>query len=139
MDAIIRNYLKGQEIGCLAVPVESGLHGATIHYTLTDQGTFYIQTNADSRKCSLLKERGELPATLVVGFTEEDWKTYQADGRVRFLTDPAERRLFGEVRQKQYPGTNYANDPEVAFLEFIPSWYRFTDAETKPKTVLEST
>lgn len=137
MNTIIKDYLTSKQIGCLAVAVSDGVHGAAVHYTITEQGTFYIQTELKTRKCQLLREKGEADATFVVGFSEEEWKTYQADGIVRLITDPQERKTFAEVRGKQYPGTDFTDDPEVAFLEFTPNWSRFTDASTKPKSIIE--
>ncbi len=138
MDPIVKEFVTSHEIGCLAVEeISGGLHAAAIHYTVTDAGTFYIQTNLDSRKCSLLKEKGRVKAAFVSGFSEEEWKTYQASGHVRLVTDPIERRNFSDTRQKQFPGPDYTDDPEVAFLEFIPNWWRYTDSNTKPKTIIE--
>ncbi len=138
MDQIIKDYLITHKIGCLSVAIKVGLHGAAVHYTLTEQGSFYIQTELGTRKCELLRDRGEVPATFVVGFSEEEWKTYQADGTVRLITDPQERKTFSEIRSKQYPGTDFTDDLEVAFLEFIPRWSRYTDSNTKPKTIIEN-
>lgn len=137
MNQIVRDYLLTHEVGCLAVATKEGLHGAAVHYTVTDRGTIYIQTELNTRKCELLREKSKAAATFVVGFSEEEWKTYQADGSVRLLTDPDERKQFSAVRQAQFPGTDFADDLEVAFLEFTPSWSRFTDSNTKPKTVIE--
>jgi uncharacterized protein YhbP (UPF0306 family) len=137
MNTTVQEYLISKQIGCLAVAIKDGAHGAAVHYTLSSQGTFYIQTELKTRKCELLREKGEAPATFVVGFSEEEWKTYQADGTVRLVTTPEERATFAEVRGKQYPGPNFADDQEVAFLEFTPTWSRFTDSNTKPKTIIE--
>lgn len=138
MDSTVIDYLKSHEIGCLAVAIKEGIHGAAVHYTLTDRGTFYIQTELSTRKCELLREKGEADATFVVGFSEEEWKTFQADGSVRTITDPIERKEFSRVRRAQYPGTDFTDDSEVAFLEFTPSWSRYTDSNTKPKTIIEN-
>lgn len=138
MEITVVDYLKSHQIGCLAVEMQQGVHGAAVHYTLTDQGTFYIQTELTTRKCELLRENGVAAATFVVGFSEEEWKTFQADGSVRLITDPDERKEFSKIRQAQYPSTDFTNDLEVAFLEFIPNWSRFTDSNTKPKTIIET-
>lgn len=138
MSPIVRKFLLAHEVGCISTEINDGLHSAAIHYTLTDQGTFYIQTNLDSRKCLLLKESGEVKAALVVGLSTEEWKTYQANGTARLITDPVERRLFASIRGKQFSGKNYADDPEVAFIEFSPIWSRYTDSNTKPKTIIEN-
>jgi len=138
MDSVVTEFLKSHEVGCLATEIEGGLHGAAIHYTLTETGTFYVRTDLESRKCSLLKKKGRVAGTFVVGFSFEERKTYQADGEVRLITDPAERQQFAEVRAEQFPGKSYYDDLEVAFLEFTPAWWRYTDMGTKPNTIIEN-
>lgn len=138
MDKEVIDFLNANKIGCLSTDIGSDIHGAAVHYTyVRDTNSFYIQTNRDSRKCTLLRERGECSASFVVGFSEEEWKTYQADGRARLVTDAKERGDFSEIRLKQYPGEDFSSDPEVAFIEFTPSWWRYTDFNTKPKKIIE--
>lgn len=137
MDRVVHDFLVSHPIGCLAIAIKDGIHAAAVHYTVTDKGTLYIQTEITTRKCSLLRETGQESAAFVAGFSEEEWKTYQADGTVRLITDTDERKRFMAARQKQFPGTDFSDDLEIAFLEFIPSWSRYTDSNTKPKTIIE--
>lgn len=138
MNKEVQDFLGSHTIGCLATQIQVGVHAATVHYTLTKAGHFYVQTNLDSRKCELLRSQSSVAASFVVGFSEDEWKTFQADGTVRLLTDPTERKQFVKTRLKQYPGTDYSDDPEVAFLEFTPTWWRYSDLNTKPPTIIEN-
>lgn len=139
MDKEVINFLNANKIGCLSTDIGSDIHGAAVHYTyVPDSNSFYVQTNLDTRKCTLLRERGECSASFVVGFSEEEWKTYQADGRARLITDAEERKEFSDTRLKQYPGEDYSTDQEVAFIEFTPNWWRYTDFNAKPKKIIES-
>lgn len=133
------DFITSHNIGCLTTEIKEGIHAAAVHITFVpDRDIFLIQTNLDSRKCELLREQNECKASLVIGFSEEEWKTFQADGTVRLLNDAEERKRFSEIRQKQYPSPDYTDDPEVAFLEFTPNWWRYTDSNTKPKNIISS-
>ncbi|MBX4205760.1 pyridoxamine 5'-phosphate oxidase family protein, partial [Candidatus Microgenomates bacterium] len=84
MDKRILNYLDTQKISCLTTLLKDGSpHSATMHYAYTsDPFEFVFFTKTDSRKCSNLKFNETSPASLVIGFSEEEFKELQLEGKV---------------------------------------------------------
>ncbi len=132
MEKHILEYLTGQRIGVLAVSMlDTSLHGATVHFAYNEaSGNFLFRTHRSYRKCEPLFGRPLSQASFVIGVSEEDMKSFQADGEVRLL-NPVEREQFDAVYLGKFPEKNSgAPDPEAVAFTFIPKWWRFTDWTT---------
>ncbi len=134
MNQEILDYIKTQRVGVLAVEMLDGSpHGATVHFAHTEEPfVFYFETCRDYRKSEPLFGREASRASLVIGFDENNMKTFQTDGEIR-LMKKEEMEFFNEVYYGKFPnkkGKWYGSDP--VFFMFTPKWWRFTDW-TKPE------
>lgn len=137
MDASILAFLKHHRISVIGVLQEDGtVHSATLHYAhSSDPVSFYFLTGKQSRKARPLAEGKETPGSLVIGFSEEEFCTFQAEGTITISTDES----GWEAYVTKYPNrSNLKTDPEIVLLKFTPTWYRYTDMKTKPPTTISS-
>ncbi|CAN5138991.1 hypothetical protein BH11PAT4_BH11PAT4_2100 [soil metagenome] len=139
MNREILSYLKANRIGVLAVILADGTpHTATIHYSEEESPLrLFFQTGTDTKKCAPLLDGSTVKASFTVGFSEDEWKTLQVHGILHMLTNDEDRDVFRRVHHTKFPETAKHDGPDTAFLEFTPTWHRFTDFNTTPKTVIE--
>lgn len=131
MDQKVRDFLNRETMSVLAIELSDGPHAAAMHFTPeADLSAIYFLTRKESKKVT-----ASFPAkaSLVVGFSETDWETLQMSGMVVKVD-------MGEAKDKivaKYPkDAEHIGDHSV-FLKFTPTWWRYTDFNTHPKTVLE--
>jgi general stress protein 26 len=142
MDQNVRTFLDRNRVGALSLPIgENILHSAALHYSYqTEPFEIYFSTDITSRKCRLLKETTQQPASLVIGLSEEDWDTLQLEGTVQLITDKA---IINQVKAIHYPkhpnSQKFESDPNTVFLVFRPTWWRYTDFKIKPPLKIEHT
>ena len=141
MDQKILDYLKTQRVSCLAVSLQDGSpHAATLHFSHTESPlAIYFSTENTSKKCEGLLTGEEQRASCVFGFSEEDFRTLQMDGRVHMVTDVNELAKIKQIHYAKHPSAKkYENAPETVFLKFIPSWFRYTDYNVTPPAIISS-
>jgi hypothetical protein len=132
MNTEILQYIQGQRTGVLAVEMLDGSpHAATLHFASSDVPfLFFFETNQNYRKSESLIQKHSTRASLVVGFDENEMKTFQSDGIVRIVSG-SDKKLFDEVYFGKFPDKIKNKDnPDVIFFMFIPQWWRFTDWKT---------
>lgn len=141
MDNKVLEFLAKHRVCSLAtlLPDESP-HAAALHYS--HQGNplkLFFSTTKSSKKCQTLLEGKISRASIVVGFSEKEWLTLQMDGNVKVILDPKELKLAKSIHYPKHPDSQqYEYAPETIFLEFTPDWWRFTDFNTDPETILSS-
>ena len=141
MDPKILNFISRHRISCLTtLLLDKQPHSATVHYCHQDDPlTFYFLTERASRKCQGLLKGQITKASLVIGFSEEEWVTLQLEGEARALVNQNEDQVARQVFHRKYLGFNPDNlDPEDVFLSFTPTWWRYTELKSNPKLVLSS-
>lgn len=140
MDSTIIEFLKQNRICCLSIQLPDGsLHAATLHYSHNDEPlTIITSTKNTSRKVQGLLKGEVQQASLVVGFSEEEWKTLQMDGEVRAVHESVELTKAKETHFTKYPDAKRYESPESIFLSFSPKWWRYTDFKVKPAKVIVS-
>ncbi len=133
------NYLQKNRVGCLAVTLPDGApHAATVHYSdTTDPLVIYIQTGKGTKKGEALSSGEALAASFVVGFSEEEWITLQLDGKARLLKTDEEIAQFQTTHYAKNPEAEKHAGSSTAYIEFRPTWYRFSDFNTEPVTSVE--
>lgn len=135
MNTEILEYLRTQKVCVLAVEMPDGSpHAATVHFAFDEKSeTFIIMTNPEYRKHEALAN-GATRASLVIGSTESDMRTFQLDGTA-CLSDSPE---FLSIYLTLFPKAAHLYKKDVLFT-FVPTWWRFTDW-TRPegKTVYTS-
>jgi uncharacterized protein YhbP (UPF0306 family) len=131
----ILNFIKSQRICVLAVQMLDGSpHAATVHFANSESPLeFFFLTDKKYRKCEALLNKGKISASVVIGFDENNMKTLQLDGEVILLEKSEIEDSFNKIYFGKFPEKlKWLNEPDNAFLRFIPTWWRFTDY-TKPE------
>lgn len=140
MDDRALAFLAKHRMSCLSVQLLDGsIHGATIHYSHTVEPLqFIFNTNRSTVKCSPLLKGETASASVVVGFSEEEFIEIQMRGTVQLVTEAEEIKLLSEAHYAKYPDyQKHATDPARVFLVFKPDWYRYSEFRTNPKLFVE--
>ena len=124
------DFINTQFLSVLAVEMMDGSpHAATLHFAYhEDTNTFLFQTYRPYRKCEALFGREKSRASLVIGFNENDRKTFQVDGEVKLMETDTEKILFNKTYFKKFPNKK-SDDPKFVFFSLSPKWWRYTDWE----------
>lgn len=141
MDVKILDFLSSHRVSALTTMLSDGSpHAAALHYSHSvDPLKLYFSTENTSRKAEALINGGSVKASVVIGFSEDEWITLQMDGEIRAVLNKDELSYVQAIHYNKHPGSEqYKNAPETIFLEFIPTWWRYTDFNTHLKTILSS-
>lgn len=141
MDKRITDFIKDHRVCVLTTLLSDGApHAATLHYSHQEEPLkFYFSTENTSRKCQDLLDGKEVKASMVVGFSEEEWITFQMDGVVRAILDKSVLEEIHKIHYAKHPDSEkWKNDPATIFLEFTPTWWRYTNYKTDPMTIISS-
>ena len=126
-------FLKSQWIGVLAVEMLDGApHAATVHYAFSvDPFILYFETYNTYRKAEPILKNETTRATFVVGFDENNRRTFQADGIIRKVLSDEERIIYNKVYFERFPKKKEKakGDPRFIFFSFTPTWWRYTNFE----------
>lgn len=139
MDQRISAFLEAHRVSVLGVLQSDGtIHSASLHYAHSeDPLSFYFITGKDSRKCQSLLDGSVQNASLVIGFNEEEFVTFQMEGKVKALEKKTELDKAWKTYLEKYPSRSGRKDnPEIAVLKFTPGWSRYTDMKTNPPTTI---
>lgn len=141
METQILDFLKNHRVCSLTVVLPDGTpHASALHYSHQENPlTFYFSTENTSRKCQGLLDGTPAKASVVIGFSEEEWITLQMDGEVQAILDKQKLEPIKKIHYAKHPNSQqYEHDPATIFLAFIPSWWRYTDYNTEPPTNISS-
>lgn len=141
MDGCIQDFLAKHRVGVLSVLLPDGtLHGATLHYSHNNEPLeFYFSTTRTSRKMQGLLKGEVTVAAFVVGESEEEWLTFQADGEAMAVITKEELSGVHRIHYAKHPSSaQYRDDAATIFLRFVPKWWRFSDYNTEPVSTLSS-
>lgn len=137
MDPRIKSFLERHRVLVLSVLLKDGTpYSATCHYAFNSDGHFIILTEKTSKKCEGLDFSKLNPASIAVGFSEEEWVEFQATGSV--VVVPSESPMYQDLK-KDYEGkfgsTLNLNDVDVFFL-FDIKQSRYTEFKRDPMVIL---
>ena len=141
MNKKILEFLARHRVSSLTTMLPDGTpHAAALHYSHQDAPLeLYFSTENTSRKCKGLLKGENVKGSLVIGFSEEEWITLQMDGDVAAITDKDELERVYKVHYAEHPNSEkYKDDPATIFLKFVPTWWRYTDYNTDPLTIISS-
>jgi general stress protein 26 len=120
-------------------------YSAAMHYSHSEHPfCIYFSTDITSKKCEPLVNNDSVQASVVIGLSEEKWITLQLTGQLRIIKEsekltPEAVASIKSVHYAKHPASaKYADDPDTVFLEFSPSWWRYTDFNQKPAQIIES-
>ncbi len=134
----ILDFLAKERVCALSVALIDGTpHTAAMHYShQINPVKLFFQTGKDSVKMqSFLKDSSK--ASIVVGFSEKDLLTLQMRGGAKIVSTPKELEEIYKIHYKKHPFAEKYKGPETVFIEFVPTWWRYTDFNTEPETIFE--
>lgn len=129
MDKRILSYLAKQRISVGSIlQDDQTIHSATMHFAHAENPfRIYWLTGKATRKCRSLLTGTTQQAAVVIGFSEEEFTTFQAEGTVQLVGSDQMGAYF-----EKYPSRKEsAVSPDVACLEFTPTWWAFHDYSQK--------
>jgi len=139
MDKKVSEFLEQQRISVLSIlQTDGSIHSATLHYaSISNPPSFFFMTEKDSKKCASLLEGQVQVASVVIGFSEEEFTTFQAEGKVRIASKEADAEWKTYINK--YPTRSKGREnPSYVLLEFTPSWWRYSDTKASPQVKIES-
>jgi general stress protein 26 len=137
IDQKIINFIEKHRIGVLTTLLPDGRpHSASMHVASRNEPlTFIFFTKKDSRKCSHLETNKKYPASLVIGFSEEEFIELQLEGDIEKI-DKNNSIEAEKVFASKFAGAKL--DDEHIVLSFSPNWWRYTEFRPKPYTIISS-
>ncbi|MEK7113009.1 MAG: pyridoxamine 5'-phosphate oxidase family protein [Patescibacteria group bacterium] len=141
MEKRILDFLIKHRVCSLTTTLPDGSpHAAALHYSHKNEPMeLYFGTENTSVKCQALLDGNPVKGSVVVGFSEEEWITLQMDGEVRAIVNKDELKAVHKIHYQKHPNSEkYKDAPATIFLKFIPRWWRYTDFNSKPETILSS-
>lgn len=132
--------LKKERVCVFAVPMQDGApHAATVHFSQQlDPVKIFIQTYPTVKAKAIQDKGGKAKAAIVVGTDEKEFVTLQMHGDVRIVSDMQELEQIYKIHYAKQPESEKYKSSTTIFLEFTPTWWRYTDFNTDPETVIEN-
>lgn len=140
MDKTINDFLSHQRVSVLSIlQSDNTIHSATLHFAYRENPlSFFFMTDKTSRKCRPLLSASEQNAALVIGFSEEDFTTFQAEGEISIAKD----QEFGDgsaLYTTKFPDRkSWLEKENIVILQFTPTWWRYTDMKGDPPIKISS-
>lgn len=122
----------------VSVVLEDGtLHSASIHYSHSENPfRIFMQTANTTIKAQPFLNGQTGKGSFVIGFSEEEWLTLQMHGSIRSVTDPNELEEIYKIHYGKFPEVEKYKGSETVTLEFVPQWWRYTDFNIVPPTII---
>ena len=141
MDSKILDFITSHRVCSLTTLLKDGSpHAGALHYSHKSKPLeFYFSTENTSHKTQALLDGKFTKASVVIGFSEQEWITLQMDGEIKVIVDNDELQSIHAIHYAKIPDAKqYKDYPATLFLKFIPTWYRYTDYNTKPPLIITS-
>lgn len=139
MNLLALQLLQKERVCVLSVVLPEGSpHAAEVHYSeQVDPIKIFIQTYPTLKTQAIQNKGGETKAAIVVGLAEEDFITLQMRGNIRIVSDHQELEAIYKIHYNKLPETEKYKSETTIFLEFTPTWWRYTDFNTDPETIID--
>ncbi len=133
MDEKITNFLGKHRISVLTTILPDGMpHSASLHFANSNEPfEFLFITERTSRKCAHFEFDKKYPSSLVVGFSEEEFVEFQAEGDVYLVNDKQDMSDSYKVYGSKFDDAEEDKSGKLILLKFVPRWWRYS--EFKPK------
>ncbi|OHA68239.1 MAG: hypothetical protein A3A27_00140 [Candidatus Wildermuthbacteria bacterium RIFCSPLOWO2_01_FULL_47_18] len=140
MNQIAIDLLTKERVCVLSVVLADGSpHAAALHYSQQiDPVKLFIQTYPTVKTRAILEGGGAAKAAVVIGFNEQDFLTLQMRGMVNIVSDPAKLEEIYKIHYAKHPEAEKYKSSRTIFLEFTPTWWRYSDLKTDPETIIEN-
>lgn len=131
--------LKKERICVLSVVLADGSpHAAEMHFSAEFEPVkLFFQTYPTVKTKTIEEKGGFAKAAVVVGLSEADFVSLQMRGDIRIVKDKKELENLQSVHYAKLPEAKKYKNSESIFLEFTPTWWRYSDFNTDPETVVE--
>lgn len=139
MDQKVLDFIRNHRVCSLTVLLSDGTpHAAAMHYSHTEEPLiFYFSTDKTYRKSEALLTGQRVKASMVIGFNEEEWLTLQLEGAIHIMQDEDETKRIKTIHYQKNPSSKqFESLPTTIFLVFTPTWWRFTDFNTEPPSII---
>lgn len=139
MNPIALALLNKERVCALSVVLPDGSpHIAVLHYSQqSDPVKIFIQTYPTVKTKAIKEKGGRAKAAIVVGLSDQEFITLQMRGEIRIISDQKELENIHRVHYSKHPDAEKYRGPDTIFLEFTPSWWRYTDFKTDPETIID--
>ncbi|HYK08540.1 MAG TPA: pyridoxamine 5'-phosphate oxidase family protein [Candidatus Eisenbacteria bacterium] len=141
MDQKVINFLTKHRVGALTVVNINGTpHAAVVHYAhTTDPLRIYILTEKSSKKAQGLLLGETQRAAFVVGFSEEEWVTFQAEGNIKMVLGEKALQDAQAIYYLKFPNAKHiTTNSNLILLEFTTTWWRYSNLNPSPWEVIAS-
>lgn len=140
MNPTIKTYLEKEPVCVLSGILPDGTsHSSTVHFSHQESPfKLFFQTRKTTAKHDALTAGSNNSASVVIGFNENEMVTLQMRGTVRIVSDAKEIEDLTAVHYKKHPSAEKRRGPETIFIEFTPTWWRYSDLKTKPATIISN-
>jgi hypothetical protein len=137
MDPRVKNFIERHRVLALSVLLKDGKpYTAVCHYAFNSDGHFIILTEKTTRKCSGLDFSKLNPASIAIGFSEEEWVEFQATGIVAVI--PVQSPMYeGLIKnyEEKFKTTLHLDENDV-FLLFDLKEARYMEFKRDPMVVI---
>ncbi len=139
MNQEVIDFLKRERVCSLTTMVDGAPYSSAMHFSFNeDPLKLYFSTKSDSKKCKSIIDIGKTQAAVAIGFSETEWLTLQMEGEVKVVPDED----LGEIKISHYArhpeSQKFENDPKTVFLEFTPTWWKYSDFKSHPPKTYSS-
>jgi len=140
MNSQVTNFLAKERVCGLTVLIGAGIpHSATVHYSHQENPLkIFVQTSNKTEKAKPFLTGATGKASIVIGQSEEEWITLQMRGNIRAVINEEELKEIYKIHYKKHREAEKYKNSNTVFLEFTPTWWRYTDFNTDPDTVITS-
>lgn len=137
MDPRIKNFLERHRVLALSTLLKDGSpYTAICHYAFNSDGHFIILTEKTTKKCSGFDFSKRNPASIAIGFSEEEWVEFQATGSI--VVVPSQSPMYKDLK-KNYEEkfkTTLDLDENDVFLIFDLKEAKYMEFKRDPIVVL---
>lgn len=133
MNKKLLDFLQAQRVSVLGVLQSKNIiHSATLHFAFVSKPlTFYFITEKESKKCKSLLDNKPHSASLVIGFNEEEFTTFQCEGKVEIVSKESELDKGWDAYIAKFSDrANRRKNKDIVLLKFVPTWWRYMNLKT---------
>jgi uncharacterized protein YhbP (UPF0306 family) len=137
---VITAFLDNEKLAVITTMIDNSQpHSAVVYFSFDqERNEFYFSVDRTSRKARFLGASHTAHGSLVIGFSDTEWKTFQLEGVVQIIADEDQVADAKKIHYAKNPSSQkYEHDGDTIFLVFKPSWYRYTDFLKKPVKIIE--
>ncbi len=140
MQQEILDFLDKESVCSLTVIIDDMPLSSSMHYSYNFENNelkLFFSTESTTKKASFLNNSESTNSSVVLGFSEVEWKTLQLTGELKQVSSENLQKVK-DIHYAKHPESKvYENEPNTVFLEFIPSWYKYSNLSIKPEVVYE--